>query len=162
MARGNEILVTGTEPKGRVSNGYVGSTYTFKPGMIVQKDPTIALKSGRHTYKPFTRGTSGKRPAGAAWLVLNDAMKGDIQTSTYAAGEIVQLYALQSGDEFNGLLADVAGTGDSHTAGEVLILQDATGKFIATTGSPVFDCALLLENVTQPSADTLAWMEWGG
>lgn len=162
MARGNEVLVTGTEPKGRQTEGYVGVGFTFKAGMIVQKDPTIALKGGRHTYKPFTRGTSGKRPAGAAWLVLGQPEIGSIQTTTYAAGDFVKLYALQPGDEYNGVLADVAGTGDSHTAGEVLMLQDTTGKFIATTGSPVFDCALLLENVTQPVADTLAWMEWGG
>ena len=162
--RGNEIIVNGTEPKGRFNEGYVGTGYTFYPGMAVQEDMSVALKGGRHTFKPYTRGADGKRPAGPIWIVtgLLGALIGKTATDSIPAGERVQVYCPVQGDELNLLLGDVAGTGDVHAAGEILIIDDTTGFFIATTGSPETGPAVLRESVAAPTANTLAWCGWSG
>lgn len=161
MARGNEIIVS-ANPRGIFDEGYVAAGETHYPGMIVEKDPTVALKGGRHTYKLATPGADGGIPKGSYWVVRADNMQGRTITTAYAAGERTFVYSPISGEELNLLLADVAGTGDLHTAGEVLILKNATGKLIATTGSPAVKCAKLLETIPAPTADTLAWCEWAG
>lgn len=164
MARGNEILVNGQDPKGRTQEGFVGVGHTLYPGMIVQKDPSVALKSGRHTYVPYNRDADGDMPKGGYWVVLGTLQQilGNVLSTAIAAGERIDVYSPLPGDELNLLLGDVAGTGDDHTAGEILMVDDGTGKLIATTGTPESEVALLLESVTDPTADTLAWCEWTG
>jgi hypothetical protein len=161
--RGNEIVVS-TERRGVDTEGYVGAGLTFYPGMCVERDPTVALKSGRHTYKYYTPGADGGRPKGPFWIVTNTlgAMFGKTCLDSIAAGERVSLYSPVAGEEINLLLADIAGTADDHAAGEVLICKSGTGKFIATTGTPDTKPAMLLETVTDPTTDTLAWCVWSG
>lgn len=163
MARGNSIIVS-TEASviGPLTEGYAKTGETPSPGVCVVKDPTVALKHGRHTYKLYAPGTDGEMPAGAKWIVTEDTKLGRTMNDAYAAGEIMRLYCPYAGNEMNLLLADVAGTGDDHSAGEKLILDTGTGRFIATTGTPEEEVALLLEAVTDPTAATLAWAEWGG
>lgn len=163
MARGNTIIVScGDSPKGVFVEGVVGVGQTFYPGMIVQRDATVALKSGRASYTVFNRDADGDHPAGALWVVTGmlSALQGKSLTDSIAAGERVQLYCPIAGEELNLLVGDVAGTGDDHSAGEILMVDDGTGKLIATTGSPEVEVALLLETITDPTADTLAWCEW--
>lgn len=166
MARGQCILVNGTDTySGKFSEGFIASGETFYPGMIVQKDPTVALKGGRHTYKIYNRDADGDQPAGAFWVVLEDAYQGKTMEDAYAAstGQIrVFVYCPLPGDELNLLIANLTGTGDDHSAGEILIVDDGTGKLIATTGSPETEVAMLLESITDPTEDTLAWCEWSG
>lgn len=163
MARGNSIIVT-ANPRGLMEEGYVAAGETFYPGMIVQQDPTVALKSGRHTYKLYNRDADGNMPAGAYWVVTErlGALQGRSMSDSYAAGERCSLYAPYPGDELNLLISNLSGTGDDHTAGEILMVDDGTGELIATTGSPESEVALLLEAVTDPTVDTLAWCRWTG
>jgi hypothetical protein len=42
------------------------------------------------------------------------------------------------------------------------MVDDTTGKFIATTGSPATQMAQLLETLPALTADTLAWSVWSG
>ena len=42
------------------------------------------------------------------------------------------------------------------------MVDDGTGLIIATTGSPETEVCLLLEAITDPTADTLAWTIWSG
>lgn len=164
MARGNEILVNGQDPKGRFSEGFAKSGQTIYPGMIVQKDPTVALKGGRHTYKIYDRDLDGDRPAGAFWVVLNDlhAMLGNAVGVAIPDGGRLEVYAPLPGDELNLLKGDVAGTGDDFTAGDLLIVDDGTGKVILTTGTPETEVAMALESIVDPTADVLVWCEWTG
>lgn len=166
MARGQCIFVStgqGSEPV--ETEGYVATGETFRPGMVVQRDPTVALKQGRHTYKIYNRDADGDQPAGAFWVVTEKlcGMRGEpMSTGTYAAGERVSLVAPLPGNELNLLISNIAGTGDDHTAGEILMVDDATGELVATTGSPETEVAQLLETITDPVADTLAWCQWSG
>lgn len=164
MARGNTIIVSAPEsPRGVLMEGIIKTGQTPKPGTIMQKDCSVALQGGRHTYKIYDADADGGRPKGAIWILLEDRFNGDRGiTDAYAAGDRCFLYCPIPGEEFNMLLADVAGTADDHTAGEVLIPKDATGKLIATTGSPETEPFLLLENVTDPTTDQLVWVEYTG
>lgn len=163
MSRGNSIIVT-ANPRGVMEEGYVKTGVTLYPGMVVQADFSIALIGGKHSYGVYAPGTDGEHPKDAFWIVTEQllALRGGTQTDSYAAGEKFSMYAPLPGEEINLLLLDVAGTGDDHTAGEMLIPDTGTGKFIATTGTPECEPAVLLETVTDPTADTLAWCRWTG
>lgn len=164
MARGKNIIVSAsTSPRGVFMEGIIATGETPKPGTILQIDPTVALQSGRHTFKLYNRDADGNNPAGAHWVLLEDYLNGDRdETTAYAAGDRCFLYCPVAGEELNLLVANLAGTADDHTAGEILMVDDGTGLLIATTGSPEREVAVLLENITDPTADTLAWVQWNG
>ena len=60
------------------------------------------------------------------------------------------------------LLQDVAGTGDSHAIGDRFIVDNGTGKLIATTGTPESEPFILMETVAAPTADALAHVIFTG
>lgn len=165
--RGQTTIVD-ANPQGKFTEGIVKAGQTFYPGMAVVKDASVDLVNGRHTYKIPDSGTDGNMQ-GAIWIVTDEmlAKRGRGMTSatsfdSYAAGERVSLYCPLAGEELNLLLKNIAGTADDHTKGEILLIDDATGLFIATTGSPQTKSAKLLETITDPTADTQAWCEWAG
>lgn len=161
MSRLNKILLN-TEPKGRFIEGIVASGQTPKPGQVVQIDPSQALVGGLFTLKLYDADADGGRPKGPFIVLLEDSLQGKTVSDAYAAGDRCQGYVPLPGDELNLLLGDVAGTADDHAAGEILIVDDTTGKLVATTGSPETEVAMLLEAVTDPTSDTLAWCVWTG
>jgi hypothetical protein len=163
MARGSEIIVyPGTEPNGHFKEGIVNTGQTLYPGMVVQEDPTQALQGGRFVWKIYDADADGGRPKGELIIILADSLQGKTVNDPYAAGDRCFGYVPCAGDELNLLILNIAGTADDHAAGEMLIPDDTTGKFIATTGSPELECAQLLETITDPVADTLAWCKWTG
>jgi hypothetical protein len=157
--RGNVVIVT-SNPRGKFDEGYVKAGQTHYPGMIVEKDPTVAVKNGRHTFRIYAPGTDGEQPLGAYYVVRENPL-GDM-TTPFAAGEWAFYYAPYPAEELNLLIANLAGTADDHALGEKLMVDTGTGKLIATTGTPESEVAELLEAITDPTADTLAWCEWGG
>lgn len=168
MARGNGIYVEGPENyKGKHWTVIVGAGLTLYPGYVVQIDPSVAVVGGRFTVIKYNVAADGSRPSGPYIVLLDDNEQGktaDITNSAnaLAAGAMVKGYTPLPGDEINLVIANIAGTGDDHTKGEVLIVDDTTGLMIATTGSPETEPAMLLETITDPTADTLAWCVWSG
>lgn len=159
MARGSGIIVT-ADPKGQFEEGIIATGETPKPGTILQRDPTIALIGGRHTYKIYNRDADGDHPAGSHWVLLHDWGQGKTVSDAYAAGDHCFLYSPRAGEELNLLVKNLSGTADDHAAGEILMVDDGTGLLIATTGSPEVEVAQLLEAITDPTSDTLAWCQW--
>jgi hypothetical protein len=160
MARGNEIIVS-SEPQGKFKEGYIKADQTvLVPGTVWQIDATVALRGGRHTYKVYQPGADGENPLGDYWVLLPDHLQGKTATDAYTAGERAFFYSPCSGEELNLIVANIAGTADDHSAGEKMMLDTGTGKLIATTGSPENEVAVLKEDITDPTADTLAWVEW--
>lgn len=166
--RGKRVIVT-PEPMGYQGEGVVGAGQTFSPGQWVQKDTSVALVTGRHTYVPYNADADGGRPKGAPCIVTENLMakagkgiRSATDFDTYAAGDRFSYYVPLPGDELNLLIKNESGTGDDIAAGGVLIPDDTTGKFIATTGSPEIEPAMALEAVTDPTADTLCWSVWSG
>lgn len=163
MARGAETIVS-ANPKGEFMEGFVAAGQTFYPGMGVIRDASVSTIGGRHTYKIFDESADGDHPTGGVWIVTNllNAMIGKTQSDSYAAGGRVSLYSPRAGEELNLRIKDISGTGDDHALGEKLMLDTGTGKFIVTTGSPETEMAQLLEAITDPTADTIAWCQWSG
>lgn len=163
MARGNRTIVT-ADPKGQFEEFIVPASVTLYAGMAVTKDPSVALQGGKFTCKIYDADIDGGRPKGAVFIVTEEllALWGKHWDTGYTAGGRCSAYSPRAGEELNLLLADVAGTADDHAVGEILIIKDTTGKFIATTGSPEQEVAMLLEVVTDPVADTRVWCEWTG
>ena len=159
MAKGNSIIVT-CDPNGRPMEGYV--TTAEKPGTVLQINAAVALKGGRHTYVVYNRDADADRPVGALWILLEDRLQGRLATTAYVAGERCFLWSPAAGEEFNMLVANLAGTADDHALGEILMIDDGTGLLIATTGSPETESFVLLEAITDPTADTLAWVQYTG
>ena len=150
MAKGNSIVL-GNDPRGRFVEGTL--TGALKPGVMVQIDVSEGLDAnGRPTFEAFTAADGVRQIVGI--LVPNNP--GQLSTDAYATGERCKVYFPLPGDEINVLLQDVAGTGDAHAFGEILIADSGTGEFIATTGTPEAEPFQLLETVSAPTADVLA------
>ena len=160
MSLGNRIVLT--PDRGVDVEGYLASGETLYPGMCVQIDATQALQGNRLAWKIYDRDADGDHPVGPYIIVKEDILQGKSVSDAYATAAGTQLFGFipWAGCELNLLLKDISGTGDDHPAGEILMVDDGTGKFIVTTGSPESEPALLLETVTDPVADTLAHCIW--
>src|SRR5437763_1179139 len=98
MARGNSIIVT-CEPRGRREEGIVSTAE--KPGTVMQRDPSVALAGGVHTYKVYQPGSNGEQPLGGFWVLLEDYGQGKTFDTAYVAGARGFLYCPLPGDELN-------------------------------------------------------------
>lgn len=159
MARGNCIVVS-ANPKGHFVEGILATGVTAYPGQCVQIDASVAQIGGRDTWVLYNRDADGNNPAGPHIILTEDSLQGKLATTQLVAGERVRGYVPVQGDELNLLLANLSGTADDHTAGEILMINDGDGKFIATTGTPEQEVAVLREDVTDPTADTLVYCNW--
>lgn len=156
MARGNEIIVS-ANPVGLFDEGYLKSGITPKPGTVLQVDASAGIgDDGKFTFELYDADADGGRPKGPMYILLPDANRGKLATAAYADGDRCFVYVPYPGDQINMLLQDVAGTADDHALGEMLMIDDGTGKLIASTGTPEAEPFMLMEAVTDPTADTLA------
>lgn len=162
MARGNRIVVSPHALPRQYVEGIIGVGITPKPGTVMQIDYSVALQSGRHAWKLYDADADGGRPKSPIIILREDMLQGKTMSDAYAAGDRAFGFVPLAGDELNLLILNLAGTADDHPLGEVLIPQDATGKFIATAGSPEIEPAVLCEAIIDPVADTLAWCHWTG
>lgn len=162
MARGNGIIVS-ARPGGRFLEGPLKSGITPKPGTVMQIDASAGVDdNGNFNWELYDSDADGGRPKGPLAILLPDELRGVDATTAYADGARCFVYIPLPGEEFNMLLQDVAGTGDDHALGEILIVDDGTGKLIATTGSPESEPFMVLETVTDPVADTLTHVIYTG
>ena len=151
MAKGNEIVVS-NDPRGRYMEGTINGA--LKPGTCVQLDVSEGLNAnGRPQFEAYNTSADGEQRLVA--VLVPDDLRGKRAVDAYVDGEQCKVYFPLPGDELNMLLADVAGTADDHAFGEILMVDDGTGKLIATTGTPESEPFQLLEAVTDPTADQL-------
>ena len=164
MAKGNDIVVNGMFGKGRYTPYYNGTGGDLYPGTICQVDTSVALRAGVNTVVVYDRDADGDHPKGDLILVTHEMQKmvGKLATDAIGTGEIFQGYSPQAGDDVNLLLAD-ANTGTTQediAAGTILMVDDGTGKLIATTGSPEEEVAVTMEAQNNMSAAALTWCRW--
>ena len=159
MARGNSIIVT-ADPQGLFEEGYI--TTAAKPGTICQRNAAVALQGGRHTYVVYDSDQTGNKAGGAMAILLEDIFQGRDATTAYTAAARARFYFPRPGEEFNLLVANLAGTGDDHALGESLVPEDGTGLLVAQVGTGEIQPFELLEAITDPTADTLAWVQFTG
>lgn len=155
----NTIIVS-QEPRGRFFDGYISGTP--KPGTVMQLKAATEPVSGRHTWEAYDRAADGDRPKGPVVVLLEDALQGKGIDGAYENGKMGHLYVPLPGDELLMLLLDVAGTGDAHTIGELMLVDDGTGKLIVTTGTPQKESFVCMETLAAPTADTHAHVMFNG
>lgn len=158
MAQGNEIIVS-ANPRGQFEEGTISGTP--KPGTVMQVAAATAPVSGRFTWEVYDLAADANR--GPIAVLLPDSLQGTLATVAYTTGARCFLYFPAMGELLNMLVANIAGTSDTFAIGDKLIVDDGTGKLIATTGSPEaepFDC---METVsTALTADTLTLCRYTG
>ncbi len=159
MAQGNKIVVS-ANPKGRFLEGTV--TGTPKPGQVMEIDWSEAKVNGRFTWEPFGV-TAESSPKGVGddgdrriiAVLIPDYDQGRTATTAYTTGDRCFLYCPLPGEELNMLLEDVGGTGDDHALGDLLMVDNGTGKLLARDSDAEAIPFICLEVVTDPVADTL-------
>lgn len=151
-------IVMANDPRGRYIEGIISGTP--KPGTVMQLDAGVEPVGGRHTWEVFNGAADGERTIIAVLDI--DKANGGTDDTAYVSGSRGFLYLPLPGDDLRMRLQDVSGTGDDHAIGEKLIVDDGTGLLIATTGTPESEPFVLLETITDPTADTLAWCMFTG
>lgn len=157
MATGRQIVIA-NDPRGRFIEGIIDGTP--KPGTVMQIKASTEPVNGRHTWEVYNQAADGNQALIA--VLCEDILNGKTVSDAYVSGTRGRLYIPLPGDDLNMLLADVSGTADDHVIGEKLMVDDGTGKLIATTGTPEAEPFVLMETVTDPTADTLAWCIFTG
>lgn len=150
------ILVTperGVREEGTISG-------TPKPGTVMQIEAGTAAINGRFTWEVYNVTADGDKAMIAVLLASN--LDGRLVTDAYADGDRAFLYFPVMGEILNMLVADVSGTGDDHTIGEIFMVDDGTGKLIATTGSVESEPFQCLEVSIDPTADALLECRYTG
>lgn len=162
MAKGNEIIVS-AEPMGRFIEGIVSGTP--KPGTCMQiKAATAADGNGRFTWEVYNTSADGEQRLVA--VLLPDVLRGKTATDAYASGDRCFLYCPVAGEELNMLVTDVdTGTADTFAIGDLLMIDDGTGKLVDTTGTPEMESFICLEtnpDTTSTQTDMLVWCMYTG
>jgi hypothetical protein len=157
MANFDTIVVSGA-PAGRFLEGIISGTP--KPGTMMQIKAATEPVNGKPTWEVFNGAADGENSLVA--ILLEDNLQGKTVEDAFVTGTLGRLYCPIPGDELQVLLQDVAGTGDDHAIGEKLMVDDGTGKFIASAGTPESEPFVLLETITDPEADTLAHVMYTG
>lgn len=157
--RRTQIIVS-SDPRGRFLEGTISGTP--KPGTVMQIDASEGVdNSGNFTWEVFNRDSDGDRPAGPLAILLENHLLGNIYSTAYADGDHCFVYVPIPGEEFNMIIQNLEGTADDHTIGELLMVDDGTGKLIASS-SPEIEPFMLLETITDPTADTVAHCIYSG
>lgn len=169
MANGNDIIVEAA-PRGTKMEGILGANSgSPKPGTIMEIDRSVEPVNGTFAWEPFgvtaASGSEGVAADGNQRLVAVleiDKLQGKTADDAYATTERCFLYVPVAGETLNIRRADIAGSGDDVAIGDLFIVEDGTGKLIATTGSPESEPFFALETVTDPLAETLLWCMYTG
>lgn len=157
MSRRNSIIVT-ANPRGVHHEGYINAA--LKPGHLCQIDVSEGVgDDGRFDWEAYNQTDGNQRLIA---VLCEDHIQGKTMTQAYVSGDRAFLYTPVAGEELNVLVDDITGTGDDHSFGDLLIIDNGTGRLIATTGTPESEPFILLEDITDPTADTLAWVMYTG
>lgn len=146
----NTILVDG-HPRGKIFEGIISGTP--KPGTCMSMTSAEPDGSGRNTYEPWNGGADGEQDE--VIVLLEDIFQGKTKDDAYADGSRGRFYIPLPGDELLVLVANIAGTGDAFAIKDKLMIDDGTGKLIATTGTPEMEPFKVLETVSALTEDTL-------
>lgn len=157
MSIHNAIVLSGA-PAGRFLEGIISGTP--KPGTAVQISAGVEPVGGRLTWEVFNAAADGDQRL--VCILLNNWALGKGPTDAYVSGERCFMYCPIPGDELKVLAANISGTGDSFAIGALLMIDDGTGKMIATTGSPESEPFVVMETVAALTADTLVHVMFTG
>lgn len=146
----NAIIIS-ADPQGKFLEGALTTGYTPKPGTCMQQD-----SSGN--WLPGTPGADGS--AQEVVILLPDYMSGQAPTTAYIDSAHCFLYVPANGDELNLLVANIAGTGDTHLQQERLMIQASSGKLIINSSGAMVPFTLLEAISSALTVDTLSLVRY--
>jgi hypothetical protein len=156
MAKGNEIIVS-AEPQGRFIEGIISGA--LKPGICVQLVAATEPVGGRFTWGVYDAAADGDQRLVA--VLLPDSLQGKLATDAYVSGDRCFLYCPIAGEELNMLVTDPdTGTTETWAIGDLLMIDDGTGKLIDTTGSPEMESFICLETFLDPTSTQTDYLIW--
>lgn len=146
-----EIIIT-NDPRGTFLEGIVYGTP--KPGTCMQIRAAAGISAGKQlTFEVYTPGTDGdRRPV---MVLLNEWLLGANVDDALVTGYPCRVYIPRAGEIVQVLFGNATGTGDDIAVGDLLIIDNSTGKVIKTTGSPESEPWQALEDIVDPTADQL-------
>ena len=134
------------------------NSQTVYPGTIMTMKLATAAVQGKFTYQPYNRDADGNNAM--MFVLLEDYLQGKTIADAYTDGARIRMVVPLPGDEFLLRFGNASGTADDVAIGAMLIADDGTGEVIPTTGSPEYECAIALETLTDPTADTALHCMW--
>lgn len=157
MSDKNKIVLA-TEPQGVFLEGTIVGTPL--PGTVMEIVPATEPVNGRFSWRVATPGADGARMP--IVVLMADSPQGKTVSDAYVTGTRGFLYAPAMGETLNMLVADASGTGDTHAIGDLFIVDNTTGKLIATTGSPESEPFKCTETTTNVLTDELLECQYTG
>ncbi len=146
-----QAIVVTPAPSGRFLEGYISGS-NILPGTIMQLEPAVEPRGGRHTWQVYQPGADGRTPRGPLAVLLPDNLQSKELEVAYEDEDRCFLYVPVMGDELLvRLSAPGTGTGDNFAIGARIVPQNATGLCIADpTGTDIipFIVAETVANVT--------------
>ena len=112
------------------------------------------------SWEVFNGAADGEQALVA--ILLEDSLQGKTVDDAFVTGTYGRLYCPIPGDEMQVRHNNVAGTADDVVIGDKLIVDDGTGKFNVTTGSPESEPFIALEAKVDPTADSLVHVMYTG
>ena len=156
----NTLVIEGA-PRGKFEQVIVSGTP--KPGTILQVAAATEPVNGNFTYEVYNQAADGNNPSGGHAILLEDSLQGKLDSDAYVTGTLGMVYFPLPGEDVRCLVANVAGTGDTFAIGDKMIVDDGTGKLVATTGSPEQEPFTIMETKsTALTADTLVHCRYNG
>ncbi len=174
MAKGNGIIVNAV-PKGHFEECYVSGTP--KPGTCMEIKIGTALRGGRWTYEAAGTTAANSTYSGMAAdgnripiavlcgpVESMASVPGALSTTAYADGDRGMVYYPIPGEELNMIIKDESGTAadQDFVPGTKLIVDDGTGKLIASASTPESEPFICLETAADVAADVLTWCKFTG
>jgi len=143
-----------TSPYGRKVEGIINDT--SKPGTIMQIDTSVTtLTGGEWTYKAAAPGTDGLKIV--CLVLMEDKGQGKTIDDAYVAGKKCEMWSPNPGDELNVRVGEVAGTGNSYTVNDRLIIDAEDGILVPFAATPQDTMFQAMETVTQVAGSSLLW-----
>jgi len=156
MAKGNEIIVS-AEPQGRFIEGIIYGA--LKPGTCMQIKSAVEPIGGRFTWQVYDPAADGDQRL--VCVLLADALQGKMATDAYVSGDRCFMYCPIAGEELNMLVTDLdTGTTETWAIGDLLMIDDGTGKLVDTTGSPEMESFICLETFLDPTSTQTDYLIW--
>jgi len=143
MSSQNQIVVS-PNPLGHFIEGTL-TAVAILPGTHVSID-TAGL------YEAWNESADGVK--GEVIVLIEDALQGRDVSTTYDASDRFFAYIPLPGDELQCLFKNISGTADSFVIGELVMIDDTTGKLITESSSEMEPWAVM-ETIAALTADAL-------
>ena len=160
--KGTRIIVT-SKPRGVFEDVYI--TGTPQPGTCMEIKPSTEPVGGLYNYQPYgtQAASSGQYVSAdgdkkAIGILLEYDQEAGIYSRAYVSGDLGRIYWPVMGEQFNMLLSDVSGTGDTYVIGQEMMLRNAAtlGALISADSDAEVHPFTMLETV----ATALAAVAW--